>query len=86
MHLRFALRALGRDCGRRCRDSSGNLDRLIPLEHARRYAARITGAAYAEVAGCGHAMYFEKPAEFASAVTRFLSTHPQGAAESGVSR
>ena len=61
-------------------------DRLIPVEHARRYAARISGAAYAEVAGCGHAMYFEKPAEFASAVTSFLSTHPRGAAESGVSR
>jgi pimeloyl-ACP methyl ester carboxylesterase len=51
-------------------------DRLIPVEHARRYASRIHGAAYAEVADCGHAMYFEKPAEFASTVARFLTSHP----------
>ena len=61
-------------------------DRLIPVEHARRYAARIPGAAYAEVPDCGHAMYFEKPAEFASSVTEFLSAHPVAAGESGVSR
>jgi pimeloyl-ACP methyl ester carboxylesterase len=61
-------------------------DRLIPVEHARRYAARIPGAAYAEVAGCGHAMYFEKPAEFASVVAGFLGTHSLGEAESGVGR
>jgi pimeloyl-ACP methyl ester carboxylesterase len=65
-------------------------DRLIPVEHARRYAERIPGARYAEVADCGHAMYFERPAEFASAVTRHLSEHSLNAhplkAESGVSR
>ena len=43
-------------------------DRLIPVEHAQRYAERIPGATYAEVPDCGHAMYFEKPAEFASVV------------------
>jgi pimeloyl-ACP methyl ester carboxylesterase len=47
-------------------------DRLIPVEHAKRYAERISGASYAEVADCGHAMYFEKPAEFATVVTSFL--------------
>jgi pimeloyl-ACP methyl ester carboxylesterase len=61
-------------------------DRVIPAEHARRYAARIPGAAYAEVPDCGHAMYFEKPAEFASSVSEFLSAHPLAAGESGVSR
>jgi pimeloyl-ACP methyl ester carboxylesterase len=66
-------------------------DRLIPVEHARRYAARIPGAAYAEVPDCGHAMYFERPAEFAAEVTRHLSehrlsAHPLAAAESGASR
>jgi len=50
-------------------------DRLIPVEHAKRYAARITGARYAEVPDCGHAMYFEKPAEFASLVTAHLGEH-----------
>ena len=47
-------------------------DRLIPVEHARRYAERISGATYAEVPDCGHAMYFEKPEEFAAVVTAFL--------------
>ena len=55
-------------------------DRLIPVEHARRYAARIPGARYAEVPDCGHAMYFERPAEFAAEVTAFLSAHPLAAA------
>jgi pimeloyl-ACP methyl ester carboxylesterase len=50
-------------------------DRLIPLAHAGRYAARIPGATVATVAECGHAMYFEKPAEFAALVTGFLSEH-----------
>jgi pimeloyl-ACP methyl ester carboxylesterase len=47
-------------------------DRLIPVAHAQRYAERIAGATYAEVPDCGHAMYFEKPAEFAAVVTAFL--------------
>jgi pimeloyl-ACP methyl ester carboxylesterase len=47
-------------------------DRLIPVAHAQRYAERISGARYAEVPECGHAMYFEKPEEFASVVTTFL--------------
>jgi pimeloyl-ACP methyl ester carboxylesterase len=59
-------------------------DRLIPVAHAQRYAALISGAAYAEVADCGHAMYFERPTEFASLVASFLASHPL--AESGVSR
>jgi pimeloyl-ACP methyl ester carboxylesterase len=59
-------------------------DRLIPVAHARRYAQLIDGAVYAEVAACGHAMYFERPAEFAELVASFLVCHPL--AESGVSR
>ena len=50
-------------------------DRLIPVAHARRYAELIPGAALATVADCGHAMYFEKPAEFASLVAGFLGQH-----------
>jgi pimeloyl-ACP methyl ester carboxylesterase len=62
-------------------------DRLIPVAHARRYAALIGGADYAEVAECGHAMYVERPAEFASLVASFLASHPLAPlAESGVSR
>ena len=61
-------------------------DRLIPVAHAQRYASRITGARFAEVPDCGHAMYFERPAEFAAQVTAFLNAHPLAAAESGASR
>jgi pimeloyl-ACP methyl ester carboxylesterase len=62
-------------------------DRLIPVAHARRYAALIGGATYSEVADCGHAMYLERPAEFASTVASFLASHPLAPlAESGVSR
>jgi pimeloyl-ACP methyl ester carboxylesterase len=62
-------------------------DRLIPVAHARRYAALIGGADYAEVAECGHAMHVERPAEFAALVASFLASHPLAPlAESGVSR
>jgi pimeloyl-ACP methyl ester carboxylesterase len=62
-------------------------DRLIPVAHARRYAALIAGADYAEVAGCGHAMHVERPAEFAALVASFLASHPLApVAESGASR
>jgi len=64
-------------------------DRLIPVAHARRYAALIGGADYAEVAECGHAMYFERPAEFAELVAAHLRAHglvSHPLTESGVSR
>ena len=50
-------------------------DRLIPAAHARRYAERIPGARLIEVGDCGHAMYFERPAEFADITTAFLAEH-----------
>jgi pimeloyl-ACP methyl ester carboxylesterase len=58
-------------------------DRLIPVAHAQRYAARITGARFAEVPDCGHAMYFERPAEFAGLVLGFLA---RNGLSNGVSR
>jgi pimeloyl-ACP methyl ester carboxylesterase len=62
-------------------------DRLIPVAHARRYAALIGGADYAEVADCGHAMHVERPAEFAALVASFLAAHPLAPrSESGVRR
>jgi pimeloyl-ACP methyl ester carboxylesterase len=48
-------------------------DRLIPIAHARRYAELIPGARLAEVGDCGHAMYFERPAEFADITAAFLA-------------
>jgi pimeloyl-ACP methyl ester carboxylesterase len=47
-------------------------DRLIPVAHGRRYAELIPGARFAEIGDCGHAMYFERPAEFADLVAAFL--------------
>jgi pimeloyl-ACP methyl ester carboxylesterase len=53
-------------------------DRLIPVAHARRYAERIPAASLTEVADCGHAMYVERPAEFADVTLAFLSEHSLG--------
>jgi pimeloyl-ACP methyl ester carboxylesterase len=50
-------------------------DRLIPIAHARRYASLIPAARLTEVADCGHAMYFERPAEFANITAAFLAEH-----------
>jgi len=62
-------------------------DRLIPVAHAQRYAALIPGARFAEVADCGHAMYFERPAEFAGVVASFLRTaQPSRSALSGANQ
>jgi pimeloyl-ACP methyl ester carboxylesterase len=58
-------------------------DRVIPVEHARRYAERIPNATYSEVPDCGHAMYFEQPEEFTSRVAAFLNAYPLTAVESG---
>jgi len=53
-------------------------DRLIPVAHARRYAERIPAARLTEIDGCGHAMYVERPAEFADVTLTFLSEHSLG--------
>jgi pimeloyl-ACP methyl ester carboxylesterase len=58
-------------------------DRLIPVAHGRRYAERIPGARFAEIADCGHAMYFERPAEFAEVTIGFAAANGQ---RSGVSQ
>ena len=59
-------------------------DRIIPVAHAQRYASLIPGARFAEVADCGHAMYFERPAEFAAVVASFL--HSSSTALSGANQ
>jgi pimeloyl-ACP methyl ester carboxylesterase len=46
-------------------------DRLIPVAHGRRYAERIPAARFIEIGDCGHAMYFERPAEFAAVTIDF---------------
>jgi pimeloyl-ACP methyl ester carboxylesterase len=47
-------------------------DRLISTAHGRRFAELIPRARFAEIGDCGHAMYFERPAEFADLVAAFL--------------
>ncbi len=56
-------------------------DRLIPVAHGRRYAERIPAARFTEIEDCGHAMYFEQPAEFAAVTIDFAVTSglPNGA-------
>jgi pimeloyl-ACP methyl ester carboxylesterase len=62
-------------------------DRLIPVAHARRYAERIPTARLTEIGDCGHAMYVERPAEFADVTLTFLSQHGPGRrSPNGVSR
>lgn len=48
-------------------------DKLVPIAHGRRFAELIPGARLAVVPDCGHAMYFERPAEFAELTSAFLA-------------
>jgi pimeloyl-ACP methyl ester carboxylesterase len=48
-------------------------DKVIPVAHGHRYAELIPGARFAEVPGSGHAMYAERPAEFAEMTAGFLA-------------
>jgi pimeloyl-ACP methyl ester carboxylesterase len=57
-------------------------DRIVPIAHGHRYAELIPGAELTVVEDCGHAMYFERPEEFAGVVTEFLA----GAELRGASR
>jgi pimeloyl-ACP methyl ester carboxylesterase len=58
-------------------------DKLVPIAHGHRYAELIPNAVFAEVEDCGHAMYFERPAEFAEITAHFLGA---SAELSGVNR
>ncbi len=46
-------------------------DKLIPIAHGHRYAELIPTARFSVIGDCGHAMYFERPAEFAQITTEF---------------
>lgn len=58
-------------------------DRLIPIEHGHRYAELIPRSRFTVVTDCGHAMYFERPAEFAALTADFLT---DGAGVNGAGR
>lgn len=52
-------------------------DKLIPIAHGHRYAELIPNAEFAVVDDCGHAMYFERPAEFAGITADFLAARAE---------
>ncbi|MFQ5665714.1 MAG: alpha/beta fold hydrolase [Candidatus Binatia bacterium] len=52
----------------------GRQDRLIPLAHGERYAARIPGARLAVIDNCGHLPALERPDELYTLLMKFLDT------------
>jgi 3-oxoadipate enol-lactonase len=54
-------------------------DRAAPPAGMERMAARIAGARYQRVAGSGHLLPLERPAEFNALLDRFLDDLPEGA-------
>lgn len=52
-------------------------DKIIPIAHGRRYAELIQGAQFTVVPDCGHAMYFERPEEFARVTIDFLASRAE---------
>ena len=50
----------------------GANDKLIPLAHGQYYAHHLPHARMEVLSECGHMLPFEKPAELASHVVRFL--------------
>jgi pimeloyl-ACP methyl ester carboxylesterase len=48
-------------------------DRIVPIAHGHRYAELIPEAELTVVEDCGHAMYFERPAEFAAVTAEALN-------------
>jgi pimeloyl-ACP methyl ester carboxylesterase len=56
-------------------------DKLVPIAHGHRYAELIPDARLTVVPDCGHAMYFERPTEFAEITSTFLAGLPGGGTE-----
>jgi 3-oxoadipate enol-lactonase len=52
----------------------GAKDAIVPPSIIKHAAGLIPGARYAEVAGSGHSVYFEKPAEFNRIVSEFIDS------------
>jgi len=52
---------------------AGTLDQTTPASLARELAAGIPGAQFRELPGCGHCPQLEQPAQFARAISEFLT-------------
>ena len=61
----------------------GRQDRLIPLAHGERYAARIPGARLAVIDHCGHLPAIEQPDKLYDLVAEFSSAPARPAAAAG---
>ena len=53
----------------------GESDRLIPLEHGRRYQQLIPGAELQVIPECGHSIFREQPERGAQAIADFIARH-----------
>mgnify|MGYP003592285527 CR=1 FL=1 len=58
----------------------GEKDVLVPIEHQREFAARIAGAEFAVLAGCGHLFTTQAPDATSRVLLDFLARHPGSAA------
>lgn len=54
---------------------TGDDDQFIPARMSRIIADALPGCAYAEIPGCGHIPFMERPAEAAASVVDFLRQH-----------
>jgi pimeloyl-ACP methyl ester carboxylesterase len=54
----------------------GAEDRLVPAAHGRRYAELLPSARLVDVAGAGHLLTLERPAELARLTREWLVEHP----------
>ncbi len=52
----------------------GEQDRIVPFDCAERYAAALPNAQIKRIAGCGHYVEVEKPAELARMVREFIGS------------
>jgi pimeloyl-ACP methyl ester carboxylesterase len=55
---------------------TGDDDQFIPARMSRVIADALPGCSYAEIAGCGHIPFMERPSEASAAVIDFLGRHP----------
>jgi pimeloyl-ACP methyl ester carboxylesterase len=63
----------------------GDRDRIIPVEHGHGVRAARPNSRLEVLAGLGHFPHVEAPAEFASAIEKFIAGSPDGADNSPVS-
>ena len=56
-----------------CLILAGDADRFTPIHLSRELAGAISGAEFGIMEGCGHVMFYERPAEFNQRIAEFFS-------------